>query len=69
MFVPQDENRIKSGAPGQRPKQNRVEEADVIADQKITLISPQAIQAMGAAQVRQGKHAVCTQTKQRLDEH
>src|SRR5260221_5653097 len=69
MFVPQDENRIISGAPGQRAEQNRVEQADVIADQKIRLIPPQAIQTVDAAQVRQGKEAVRAQTEQRLDEH
>ena len=68
-FVAEHQNWITTRTPAERAEQNRVEQADVVADQKITLIPPQAIQAVGAAQVRQGKEAVRALTEQRLDEH
>jgi hypothetical protein len=50
-FVAQNKNRITTRTPAESAEQNGVEEADVIADEKVPLRSIEAVEPMGSAQI------------------
>jgi len=62
--IPQDKDRITLRPPAKRAEQDGVEQADVIANKQILLISAQTFHPVGSPQVRQGEKQMRAEAQQ-----
>jgi hypothetical protein len=68
-FVAEYQDRIAPGPPAERAKQEGVEQADVIANEEITVARVQFLHTAGAPQIRQREKKMRPQAKQCLDKY
>jgi len=66
-FVAENEDGKTAGTPAESTEQDSVEQADMVADEKVSLRSIEAVESMGAPHVRDPKGEISTDTQKGLD--